>query len=289
MAEVILPSPGMGVGVHLGSHGHTESFVSAGRFYLRAITDRQVSAEDRAKTIVDFEQTKMIKHKNIAPFTKMLCDCNSTYLLRPYIEGVNLGEYLEEERTFSERVTVLKDIAMGLHYLHSMNILCKSLKPQNIIVGADGHATIVDVGVDFLFQEYISDPKSLLSFLHIGPDGVLNDHARPTVELDLYHFGLVSYLTFFGKYPYSVLNAGKIIRDFTNDMIPIPRQEESKECGVFISRFLCSDATKRMGMADAIKHLESMKPNKFHSTTSPDSERLTRIKTEKNVSYRIRH
>lgn len=39
------------------------------------------------------------------------------------------------------------EILIGLNYIHEKNIIYRDLKPENLLLGADGHVKIADFGL----------------------------------------------------------------------------------------------------------------------------------------------
>ena len=57
----------------------------------------------------------------------------------------------------------LMDIASGLRYLHLHHIAHRDLKPDNVLLGQNGHCKIADFGVAHHFEEEATSPCSLRS------------------------------------------------------------------------------------------------------------------------------
>lgn len=71
------------------------------------------------------------------------------YLVMDYINGGELFFHLQREKRFSEvRVRFYgAEIASALGFLHSQNIIYRDLKPENVLLDAEGHVALTDFGL----------------------------------------------------------------------------------------------------------------------------------------------
>ena len=74
--------------------------------------------------------------------------CCYVYLLRTYIEGKNLEEYVAEDPYLrpERQLEILEEICQAVARLHAMDpvILHRDMKPQNLILDAGGHVHLID-------------------------------------------------------------------------------------------------------------------------------------------------
>lgn len=70
------------------------------------------------------------------------------YLISDFFNGGELFFYLSNGRFSENRARFYAaEIALGLHYLHSQGIVYRDLKPENLLLDADGHIKITDFGL----------------------------------------------------------------------------------------------------------------------------------------------
>jgi serine/threonine protein kinase len=71
------------------------------------------------------------------------------FIAMKYLEGRSLAEIIRREgRLPPERVAhLLAQIAQALDYAHARNLIHRDVKPGNVIVGPQDHATLTDFGV----------------------------------------------------------------------------------------------------------------------------------------------
>jgi len=70
------------------------------------------------------------------------------YMLFEYIQGGELFSRLRKEGRFSNDVTLfyVTQILLALQYLHSLDIVYRDLKPENLLIDKQGNIKITDFG-----------------------------------------------------------------------------------------------------------------------------------------------
>lgn len=78
------------------------------------------------------------------------------FLILEYMPGGDLDYHLHREQTFSEdRARIYTaEVLLALEELHKKDILYRDLKPENVVLGQDGHACLTDFG---LSKEGVND------------------------------------------------------------------------------------------------------------------------------------
>lgn len=61
----------------------------------------------------------------------------------------NLKKMLDNDRKFSESISraYISEILISLEYLHSKDVIYRDLKPDNVLVDANGHLKLTDFGL----------------------------------------------------------------------------------------------------------------------------------------------
>ena len=63
----------------------------------------------------------------------------------------------------------LAELASALSHLHTLGIIYRDLKPENVLLAADGHIKLTDFGLSKESFDY-DDKKEMVSQLHVLRD-----------------------------------------------------------------------------------------------------------------------
>jgi serine/threonine protein kinase, bacterial len=143
------------------------------------------------------------------------------YLVQEWIEGLSLSEKVARSGKMNEADVrrILVDLLPVLEYLHSLQILHRDIKPDNIILRArDNKPVLIDFGavkeaVGTILQSQTYSQVSMA----VGTPGYMSPEqaaGRPIYSSDLYSLGLTAIYLLTGKQPQALdldPNTGEIL------------------------------------------------------------------------------
>eukprot|EP00826_Nyctotherus_ovalis_P017326 TRINITY_DN15098_c0_g7_i1.p4 TRINITY_DN15098_c0_g7~~TRINITY_DN15098_c0_g7_i1.p4 ORF type:complete len:177 (-),score=56.65 TRINITY_DN15098_c0_g7_i1:445-975(-) len=125
------------------------------------------------------------------------------FMVMDYCRGGDLGNVIEREGRLCENVTriYLAEVLLALEELHKREIIYRDLKPDNVVMDAEGHAVLTDFG---LSKEGIKATDYTLSFCgslaYLAPEVLgRSGHGK---SVDWYLLGVLLYEMLVGMPPY---------------------------------------------------------------------------------------
>ena len=96
-----------------------------------------------------------VSHRNLVSVLMVHLHAMPCYTVMPYLPGVTLRRLLDEQRLpLALSLWIARQIAEALVALHAGGWAHADIKPQNILVSPQGHATLIDLG---LARRLVSD------------------------------------------------------------------------------------------------------------------------------------
>jgi serine/threonine protein kinase len=109
-----------------------------------------------------------LSHPNVVSVLGVGTFDDRPFLAMELVEGVTLGKWLAQPRKWWEVVPVIRDAARGLAAVHEAGLVHGDFKPDNLMVGFDGRARVMDFG---LARSALA-PDSKAGMLAIDREGI---------------------------------------------------------------------------------------------------------------------
>ena len=136
---------------------------------------------------------------------------NEFYLVQEFIEGQTLSQELAAGK-LSTIVTIhiLREILIGLSFVHAENTIHRDLKPDNIIRrSSNGSLVLIDFGaVKEVRNTALTTPKTMAS-IGFGTEGYMPSEQAmgfPKLASDIYAVGAIGIECLTGKEPHQIID-----------------------------------------------------------------------------------
>jgi eukaryotic-like serine/threonine-protein kinase len=123
------------------------------------------------------------------------------YIAMEYLDGRSLKDLIAAGLTPAQSVALARQILEAARFAHRHGIVHRDLKPQNVIVDAEGHATVTDFGIARAGVSEITQTGSVMGTAHyLSPEQAQGLEITPSS--DLYSIGVVLYEMLTGQVPF---------------------------------------------------------------------------------------
>ncbi|MBI4861928.1 MAG: serine/threonine protein kinase, partial [Candidatus Riflebacteria bacterium] len=195
------------------------------------------------------------KHKNIVQVYGAGGEDETPFILFEYVKGTTLESRIKEAVRLptKEALFYAKEICEGLSYAHSMGIVHRDMKSENVILSdqiEDGFPVpkIADFGIATVKGEPPKQQKSEWS-LHGTPSYMSPEQAageEATEQSDIYSVGIIMYEMLTGAVPFKGQSLHQVIMQHINEP-PKPIHEVNPEVPIQVSELVHKAIEKKAG------------------------------------------
>lgn len=232
MAGLSLPADRFEVGKRIGIGG--ESVVVEARDNSRGeIVAVKVPADRSPEALEAFHRSstmhELVRHPNVVSILEHDAHPKSPFLVMERLEGQTLAERLASGPLpeVSETVSILAGVAAGLEATHAAGVVHRDVKPENVMLMADGGVKILDYGLAAYQDLSRRDLRAVNGTPgYIAPERIRRESGVPArrggPKADLYGLGALGYELLCGAKPFTgtrdEINRAQLSGEFT----PLP-------------------------------------------------------------------
>jgi len=210
---------------------------------IEIIKYKQVPGVLREKNVMD-----TLEHPFIINMVNSFQDKSSLYMVLTMYPGGELFNVIHTKRTDgvkkSSAMFYAAIILEGLDFMHLQNIVYRDLKPENVLVDADGYCVIVDLG----FAKEVKDKTYTLcgTPLYIAPEVILSKGHNKAA--DIWSLGVLIYEMVYGVTPFYEDNIDQmgLFKSVVRGNVKFPPRSD-KNVNDLVTRMLHRRAAYRLG------------------------------------------
>lgn len=206
-----------------------------------------------------------LQHPNIVRVLDAGLQKKAPYMILEYVESKPLRELLVQRDPLIEQQTIglIRQMSNALHFIHCAGYLHLDFKPENLLISADGHVTVIDF--DLCVKRH-RKPVRLRNYpgtpAYVAPE-ILSTQ-RADERADIFSFGVVCFelLTFRKPFERDTLEESRIAQ-MNPDTPPHPLEKYAPDPPVplkdMVLKSLAKDPDKRYpSMSLVLKAIDSL-------------------------------
>jgi serine/threonine-protein kinase len=200
-----------------------------------------------------------LDHPNIVPIYDIGEHDGQPFFSMKLIDGRSLADYLREapRPALRQLVELLTTVARAVHYAHQHGLLHRDLKPDNILIDADGRPHVTDFG---LAKRIGGGPGPTPSGVVVGtPNYMAPEQAAGraplTTAADVYALGAILYEVLTGRPPFAEATSSATLMELLNaEPVPPCRRNRAvdHDLNTICLKCLDKDPARRYGSAEAL-------------------------------------
>ncbi|KAF5302212.1 hypothetical protein FQA39_LY10251 [Lamprigera yunnana] len=229
--------------------------VSGELFAIKVLKKEALASRHRRnRSLIEHRILKRTNHPFLTSLKYSFQTADHLCFVMHYVNGGELFFHLRNRERFSEERSRFygAEIISALSYLHSLNIVYRDIKSENILLDKDGHVKLVDFG---LCQDGVLYEEPLNSFCgtpeYMAPEIIRRmGYGR---EVDWWSTGIVMYEMMCGGLPFCHRNNQSLFSLILlkRPAIPMYLSDEAKD---LINGLLEKNPKERLDGTDVKKH-----------------------------------
>ncbi len=271
----------------IGSGSYSKVYKAIDNVTKEFVAIKKISKSRLSNTLIErfikeIEILKNINHPNIIQFKNSLVTDKYIFIITEFCDGGSVKDLIEKGLDEGEVRNVIYQLVKGLHYLDSINILHRDIKPDNLLLTKSNVLKIIDFG--FSYQNKMSDElyNTICGTpMYMSPE--LLSGKPYSKKSDLWSVGIIAYELFHSKNPFGKpRNIQELIYCIKNYKV-LYRADISPHFLDFLNHLIISNPNERLDYENITRHPWFTQP--IHQSTIDDDIFSMDDITESTLEY----
>jgi len=191
-----------------------------------------------------------LSHPNVVAVIDAGEDGGHPYIVFEYVEGETLKQRIARVGALDpqEALAYAIEIARGLTVAHARQMVHRDIKPQNVLIDAEGRAKLTDFGISRQLEQdgMTATGRVLGTTDYVAPEQAMGHGADP--RSDVYSLGVVLYEMLIGQVPFHADSQVGVAMKHVNEELPDVQQrrpEVSAAAALVVERATAKDSAQR--------------------------------------------
>ena len=174
--------------------------------------------------IKEAQSSASLVHNNIVSVYDVGEENGLNYMVMEYVDGITLKEYIKQKGAlpWQEACDFAIQIGQGISEAHSINIIHRDIKPQNILMTKDKTLKVTDFGIARAVagETTVVGGSALGSVHYISPEQARGGYSD--ARSDIYSLGITIFEMLTGTVPFDGDSTVAVAVQHIQDEIPAP-------------------------------------------------------------------
>jgi eukaryotic-like serine/threonine-protein kinase len=240
----------------LGSGGMSTVYLARDTTLDRSVAVKVMHREmsEQADQLERFRQearaVAKLSHPNVVSVIDAGEDGGYPYIVFEYVEGETLKQRINRVGALDpqEALAYAIEIARGLSVAHARQMVHRDIKPQNVLIDAEGRAKLTDFGISRQLEQdgMTATGRVLGTTDYVAPEQAMGHGVDP--RSDVYSLGVVLYEMLVGQVPFHADSQVGVAMKHVNEDLPDVQQrrpELSAAAALVVERATAKDPARR--------------------------------------------
>ena len=238
---------------------------------LKALSPR-LTADRRGRRRLEHEAraAARLSHPGIAAVYALEEDGPDVFIVSEHVVGLTLRSVLRSGPVPLERLVPLAiELADAIAAAHAQGVIHRDLKPDNVLVSADGHVKVLDFGIARMTHvenpanapRLTADGQVAGTIAYMSPEQLRGQEVDP--RSDIFSLGVVLYEAATGRHPFERPHVAATIASISADDPPPLDERPSDLRLTLLGQLLLACLAKRpddryQSMSDVVRDLQDI-------------------------------